>query len=364
MKSVIIGAGPIGSYAASLLAKHPDTDVSLYEEHATIGAPVHCTGIVTPEIFRFISKKSKFVLNEICDVRIFSQNGATLRLGFKQPDIILDRMAFDEHFFNLACKAGACPHLKHRFLSSSKDAAKIKDLSSGKIKTVKFDKLIGADGPNSAVGRSAALINQRKFFIGVQAVVKKKNNNVLDFYPLPDGFGWSVPVDSRTLRVGVAVRKNPRLACDSILKKYPGRILEKQGGLIPIYQPGASYSKGNIFLVGDAAGFVKATTGGGLVPGMASAEALAKAISKEKNYHALLKPIRQELWINLKIRHLMDSFPEKEWDEFVADLNSKVTKSVFESINRDEIFRLAFRLLLNKPSLTKYGFRHAKDLLF
>jgi len=362
MKSIIIGAGPVGSYAASLLAKNKGMEVSLFEEHTAIGTPAHCTGIVTPEIFNFIPEKSKFILNKIYNVRIFAPNGSALKLGFKQPDIILDRVAFDEYLFNLACKAGACPSLKHRFLSQNKGAAKIKDLSSGKIKTVKFDKLIGADGPNSIIGRSTALINQREFFIGVQAVVKKKNDNILDFYPLPDGFGWSVPVDSQTLRVGVAVRKNSNVAFDSMLKRYSGRVLEKQGGLIPIYHPGASYSKGNIFLVGDAAGFVKATTGGGLVPGLGSSEALEEALSKEKNYRALLRPIRQKLWLNLRVRRLMDSFSEEEWNELVAGLNSEGTKSVFESINRDDIGRLAFSLLSKKPSLVKYGLRHAKEI--
>ena len=40
----IIGAGPAGSYLASLLRKE---EVEVFEEHDKIGLPVQCTGITT-----------------------------------------------------------------------------------------------------------------------------------------------------------------------------------------------------------------------------------------------------------------------------------------------------------------------------
>ncbi len=364
MKTLIIGAGPVGSYAASLLAQNKDTEVSLFEEHSSIGTPVHCTGIVTPEIFRFIPKKSKFILNEIKDVRIISPDSSALKLNFKQPDLILDREAFDQYFFNLAHSAGANTYLKHRFLSYRKRTARIKDLGTGKIKELKFDRLIGADGPNSAVGRSAKLIHDREFFIGIQAVVKKHNDNVLDFYPLDHGFGWSVPVDSQTLRIGVASRYTLGAEFQAILNNYGGRVLKKQGGLIPVYRPSAHYQRKKVFLVGDAAGLVKATTGGGLVPGLDSAEILAYCILHKKNYCLGLSNVRRSLKLNLRMRKIMDSFSYEEWDGLVSDLNSKKTKAVFESVNRDQLSKLAFSLLLKKPVLAKYGFRHMKELFF
>jgi flavin-dependent dehydrogenase len=365
-KTLIIGAGPVGSYAASLLAKnqHFDSEISLFEEHSSVGVPVHCTGIVTPEIFNFVPKKNDFVINKIHDVRIISPNKSFLKLRLKKPDLILDRVAFDKYFFNLALDAGVIPKFKHRFISCTKNSAEIKDLLSGKRKNIPFNYLIGADGPNSAVGRSTGLIKNREFFIGIQAVVKKKNDNVLDFYPLDKGFAWSVPVDSNTLRIGVASKYTPGAEFHSILKKYGGRVIEKQGGLIPVYNHKADYNKKNIFLVGDAAGFVKATTGGGLIPGLSSAESIVRSLSKKSNYRSNLSSVRKSLNLNLKARNIMDSFLEKEWDELIYDLDSKKTKSIFENINRDEFAKLAFILLLKKPSLVKYGFRHFKKLFF
>ena len=46
--------------------------------------------------------------------------------------------------------------------------------------------------------------------------------------------------------------------------------------------------------LGDAAGFVKDTTGGGIITGMLSSKALAESISSGKNYEKCLKNLRKE----------------------------------------------------------------------
>ena len=52
MKIAVIGAGPIGGYAASLFAK-AGHQVSIYEEHATVGCPIQCTGLLTSDFDQF-----------------------------------------------------------------------------------------------------------------------------------------------------------------------------------------------------------------------------------------------------------------------------------------------------------------------
>jgi len=358
----IIGAGPVGSYAASLMAKKHS--ISLIEEHAAIGTPAHCTGIVTPEIFSFVPKSSRFIINKIHNVRIVAPNSRAIELNFKKPDIILDRVAFDQHFYDRALDSGADILLKHRFLSIKRDCIIVKDLEKGKSKTMPFSRLIGADGPNSAVGRSAGLLRGRKFFVGVQAIVKKKNSNVLDFYPLKRGFGWSVPEDSNTLRIGVAYEDNPRNEFERLLKRYGGRIIEKQGGLIPIYNPNASFCKGNVFLVGDAAGFVKATTGGGLVPGLRSAELLSRSLIGRDDYaRKIKKEISPGLSMNLKMRRVMNEFSEQEWNDLVQMLDNQKSRNVFQEINRDRLIHLLLSMAIANPGIMKFGFRHLKALL-
>lgn len=363
----IVGAGPVGSYAASLLArKGGGSDVTVFEEHPAIGAPAHCTGIVTDEIFRFIPKDSKFVVNRISDVRIVAPGGKAIGLNFKKPDIILDRVAFDNHFYNRAIDSGADVLLRHRFVSLKGDHILVKDLAKGRNRSFAFSRLVGADGPNSIVGRSAGLLRSRRFFVGVQATVRKRNSNVLDFYPLQKGFGWSVPEDSTTLRIGVACEDNPRAEFERLLKGYGGKVIEKQGGLIPIYDPKASFCKGNVFLVGDAAGFVKATTGGGLVPGLRSAELLANSLVKHKgdDYASQVrKEIKPGLSLNLRMRRIMDDLSEDEWNDLIKMLDNQRSRDAFQEMNRDRLIHLLFSTMIANPRIMKFGFRHLKALL-
>ena len=365
MMIAIIGAGPVGSYAASLLAG--DFEVKVFEEHPGVGLPVQCTGIVTQEIFNFIPKKSDFVLNKVDEIRIFSPNNKFLKLSFEKPDIILDRQKFDQYFYNLARRNGAEFFFNHRFSSIQTSTApatvKVIDLKSGRMKKFKFSHLIGADGPLSPVAKDAGIFGNRKFFTGIQAVVKKRNSNIIDFYPMKKGFGWAVPEDRNTLRIGVASEANPREQFNHLLKRYKGKVVAKQGGIIPIFNPAASVRKENVFLAGDAAGFVKATTGGGLVPGLQSAEILAKSIIRSQSYEiGVYLKIYPSLLLNLQMRNTMNTFDQKDWNELIRDLNNSSSKKALQNINRDRLFQLLLNVSINNPGILKYGFKHFPDM--
>ncbi|MDD5487178.1 MAG: FAD-dependent oxidoreductase, partial [Dehalococcoidales bacterium] len=47
---LIIGAGPVGSYTASKLAKQ-GYKVDVLEKRTALGAPVCCAGIISPKCF-------------------------------------------------------------------------------------------------------------------------------------------------------------------------------------------------------------------------------------------------------------------------------------------------------------------------
>ena len=91
----IIGAGPIGSYTAYLLAKE-GYNVHLFEEHNEIGKPVQCTGILTSYIEKIIPLNKKFINTILTKTRIFSQNN---HVDFKlKNNYIVDRTKFDQYF--------------------------------------------------------------------------------------------------------------------------------------------------------------------------------------------------------------------------------------------------------------------------
>jgi geranylgeranyl reductase family protein len=353
----IIGAGPVGCYAASLLADK--FKVVVFEEHKSVGLPIQCTGIVTQEIFNFVPKENNFIVNQARVVRIFAPNNDFIKLKLDKPDIIVDRQKFDTYFYNLAKKKGVEFFFSHKLISRQVNSILVKNLISGRIKKFKFSHLIGADGPLSPVAKSIGALKNRKFFTGIQAVVKKKHNNIVDFYPYKQGFGWAVPENKNTLRVGVASMSNPKEQFESLLRKYSGKIIAKQGGLIPVFDISACFSKDNIFLIGDAAGFVKATTGGGLIPGLKSAEIVAHTINNDVSYTAGLHlNLLSGLWLNLRMRKMMDKFTPDDWNELIKDLNNQKSKQALQGINRDRLFKLLLSMAVSNPRIMKHGFKH------
>jgi len=349
----IIGAGPSGSYLAFLLAKS-GKKVQIFEEHSSVGRPVQCTGIVTSSISRFIRLKKEFVINNIGTARIYSPNGEFVETKLKNPDIILNREKFDRHLAKKAVEAGALLHLNSKFVGFENKKLLIRQKNS--IKKISSEYVIGADGPLSAVAKQAGLYGKRRFLTGIQALARLKNNNAVEFYPFAGGFAWVVPESRSIVRIGLAAKQNVSGLFNSFLKNksvYKERIIEKQGGIIPIYKR-IQLKKGNIYLLGDAALQVKATTGGGIVQGFTAARALAESICRKKDYSVLLRKLRFELWIHKKARDALNRLSPEDYNKLIAIFQKPKNKRVLESIDRDSLSLIALKILLTEPRLLQF----------
>ena len=100
-------------------------------------------------------------------------------------------------------------------------------------------------------------------------------------------------------------------------------IIDYQAGLIPIYDKKSVINRGNVYLVGDAAGQVKATTGGGLVPGLKAAKILADCLINKKDYQKEIKKLNKKLWLHLKLREILNKFSNKDYDNLVKLMKKK-----------------------------------------
>ncbi len=341
----IIGAGPAGSYAAYLLAKQGH-EVHVYEEHPKIGKPVQCTGIVTSSIKDIIEMKKEFIANTIDTARIYAPNNKFIELKLK-PNYILDREKFDNHLANMAKKAGAKIHTNHKF----------EGIRNGKIvingEELHTDYLIGADGPNSKVSQYLNT-NKRQHIIGLQARVEKKvESNVVDFWLGMGEFAWSVTESGTISRVGLVDRKDLNNKFKELLRRFGGKVIERQGGIIPIYDPGQAIQNKGILTIGDAAGQVKATTYGGIIPGLIAAEELGKSLKDyEKNYK---KRMKKELDLALRIRKMMNNFTAEDYNELVGYFSQNKIKKIIAEEDRDFPSRFIFKILLKEPRFFKFA---------
>ena len=357
----IIGAGPAGSAAAYLLAKS-GYDTTIYEEHSSVGEPVQCTGIVTSSFRKLVKIRREFLVNEINHARIFSPDGRNIEINMRQPNFIIDRWAFDNHLADKAESVGAELRLDSRFMKLSGDGLVIKDKKDRKIITTKSNVIIGADGPSSAVARSAGIFGRRQFMTGVQAVAHLDNDNAIEFFPYVSTFGWVVPESERKVRIGVLGKKDTVAEFKKLLKIKgikDKHIIEKQGGVVPIYSNRLrTYSESpeqKVYLVGDAACQVKATTGGGIIQGLTAAKCLADSIIYNRDYEKeWKKKLGKDLWLHLAARRVMDRFSYDDWNRLIDIFSKKKNKQILERFDRDYPSRFFLKLALQEPWL--WGF--------
>lgn len=352
MRIDIIGAGPIGGHAAYLLAKRGH-DVHLYEDHDEIGKPIQCTGLMTVSLGDILSPRKEFLVNTTERVDVHAPDGSTFAI--KTKEYIVDRSLFDTYLVNKAVDAGAQLHKNHRFTSIENGDLLFKTPDG--IKKTKKEILIGADGATSTVANTINPNRPRKYCVGIQARVRGSfdpmtysvffNNEIS-----PGFFAWIVPESETIARVGL---KGTNKNFAAFLDRLNCTKLEMQSGPIPIYDPCYVTEHDNIYLIGDAATHVKATTAGGLIPGLKAAQCLADALEHSDSYEKRWKKtIGRDLWLHLKIRNVLDKFTDNDWNRFIALISQERVKSVFERYDREKPFKL-LTAIIKEPRLLLFG---------
>jgi digeranylgeranylglycerophospholipid reductase len=360
MKIAIIGAGPIGSYAGYLLAKSGH-DVNIYERKKEIGKPVQCTGIFTSDFddFTFLNKE-KFLVNTINQTEVNFPNGS--KIAVNQKEYVVCRTKFDNHLANLAVGEGAKIFLQHSFVRKEGNNLIIKDLANSCEKEINADIVIAADGPLSNVAKAYGFYHpKRGHNYGVQALVRGNfdSKTVQTFFGkdiAPGVFVWIVPESLTTARVGLATEKDARKYFEKFVKDKNYEILEMQAGTIPIYHPSQELVNDNCYLLGDAAGFVKATTLGGVIPGMKQAEVLVKCLNdSELDYKEELQPIVSRLKLHLKIRKVHDKFSEEDWEKLATYSNNPKVLKLLNTYTRENVTTLFRKIVWAEPRMLYFS---------
>jgi len=345
----IVGAGPAGCYAAYILAE-AGIHVSVYEEHTSIGEPPHCAGIVTESIKKILEIPDSIIVNRITKARIYAPNHRCIEFNLKNPNLILDRIKFDKWLGEKAELAGAQFFFGHTFIEYKNREMTVKHI--GSLIKIKTDYLIGADGPYSAVAQSLNLLKNRKFWQGVQVRIKLNNVNSVEFYPYIGTFAWIIPENASIVRIGLLAKKDAYpLLKKFIQEKAPkSKIINKQAGLVPVYDPHLQTQKGRVYLIGDAATQVKATSGGGIIQALIASQCVAQAILKKKNYEKIWrKKIALDLFLHLRMRKILDKFSDKDYNYLTYLVNQKKIRSILEKFDRDYPAQFLFRMMLKEP---------------
>ncbi|HJX04009.1 MAG TPA: NAD(P)/FAD-dependent oxidoreductase [Dehalococcoidia bacterium] len=333
---IIIGAGPIGSYLAHRLAVS-GRHVLVLDKNNNPGDKVCCTGIISKGCF------DKLELDET--IKYSAYNTAKLigplqqSLDFKRHNTvayIVDRPALNILLSARARAAGVRVTYSSDVidLQTYKDKISVKTRTGDEIKYFDGQMLVIATGfsPRSRLSPCSAQIP--RFTIGMQSSVEVLNCSepqiYLDYDIAPGGFAWLMPTWDNKGLAGVLCGIKPKQHLTYFLEKLKreGKISDNTGkaecGLIPLRRLKTTYGE-RLIVLGEAAGQVKPTTGGGIYYGLLCAEIAAEVIEKgfrnsdfstgqfkeyQKQWHKLLQTeltagyLIQSVWRRLQNKQL------------------------------------------------------------
>lgn len=288
---VIIGAGPAGLHAARLLSQH-DLDVIVLEEHEAVGRPVHCTGILARTAFDEFDLPQNTILGALRTLRLVSPAGRDV---VYRPDrveaVVVDRAVFDVRLAERAAAAGARLLCATRVLGVRIGADFVSvETPTGSVRRARSCVL--ACGGRYGLHRQLALDRPPLLLHSAQAELPAARPGDVELHfgaeAAPKGFAWAVPVprDGRSYaRIGVMCASDAPRYFHGMVDRIRARWgldadaapppLQK---ILPLSAVARTY-RDRLLVVGDAAGLVKPTTGGGIYYSLLSATLAAAVLT-------------------------------------------------------------------------------------
>ena len=374
----IVGGGPAGLLAARRCAE-AGLDVVVLEEHETIGEPVHCTGIISLETAALAKIADDIVVGRLHRARLTGPGGTECLVNWtatgSEEILVVDRGLFDRGLAEQAQRAGAIIRTGARVDDIQVSAAAVALESRGRRLSARASIL--------ACGVSYRLHRQLGFALPGQVVhtaqveVESTTSDAVELFfgreVAPEGFVWSVPIlrgDRPALKVGALARGDAgaclarflhRPEVRARLRSSPGRAIRR---LLPL-QPAPQTAADRILLVGDAGGFTKPTTGGGiyysLVTATLAAETLVEAFQadrfdsealgryEERWERALGSDLRVAAWL----RQFLGRCRDGEIDGLVRALASESVQAVIHDTARFNRHREAILALVREPGIAR-----------
>ena len=288
---IVIGGGPVGSYVAYKLAGM-GYDVVVLEQKERLGEWVCCTGIISQECVSSFAIDDSVILRRASSVRLFSPSGSLIRLWRQETQAcIVDRAAFDMAMATKAQNEGAQYVLNSpvRNIEVRDDGVRVEAARQGEGSNFEARAVVIAAGFGSGLAEGLGLGKIGDFVMGAQAEVETIGVDEMEVYfgqeIAPGFFAWLVPTSPPKALVGLALHRSSKYYLRKLMASLlaEGKIVSVE--VKPSYRPiplkplPRTYGR-RVVVVGNAAGQVKPTTGGGIYYGLLCADIAANNLHR------------------------------------------------------------------------------------
>jgi geranylgeranyl reductase family protein len=344
----IVGAGPGGLYAA-VQALERGLSVHMFDKKTVVGIPVKCGEYfpVRREMEYLLPSAGDYMhvfevpqeaVDNFCKrIRVISPRGREFEFDFEA--YVLDRTKLEQGIAKKVVELGGTIELGKSvdlFIHNG-------DVAVGKNRTdgVRAKVVIAADGFPSKVAKSAGIpaeeymtpnnvaINYEYFMSELdidQTVTEMYFGNEF----APGGYGWIIPKGDRTANVGIGIRtpysgrNDGRSYLEFFLgqcsltkaKLDGGKVSTMIADVLPVDGPVSKTYSDHAMAVGDAAGMVMPTNGGGIsiamitgeIAGQMAVDHVQKGVPLSEYEKRWKEVIGREMYVSTKLRRFADPF--------------------------------------------------------
>jgi digeranylgeranylglycerophospholipid reductase len=385
---VVVGGGPVGSYAALHLAKK-GVPVTVYEEHSGIGVPSHCAGHISIRSLRSMGLyplPDGIVENNFSVANFYSPQGTKFALHLACPvTTAINRAKFDQHLAKQAKEAGAEFSMNTRVESLLKQNGSVKGISIKRADGSKVDVaskvVFDAEGISSRLLRQAGLrtLDTRGLVYAVETEITGAQDLEMDAVEVyfgknyaPGFYGWLIPRPDGSAKLGLATcQGDPRAYLKRLMTKHPvaskqlakAKITSTGYHAISLAGPiGKAYTDG-FLAMGDCASQVKPTTGGGVIFGLTcakeAADVAAQAIQNgDVSANALQLYQKRcddllnfDVRVMLRLRRFLDSLSDEKLDEMLRVVGKLGVDKALSSVDEIDYQGKMLMSVAGKPAM-------------
>jgi geranylgeranyl reductase family protein len=340
---VVAGGSVAGLLCAREIAKKNHSVLVIEEDHE-IGTPEHCGGLVSipaMDDLGIIPMRSTLD-NKVRSAYVSSPSGKSFVLDARpQLVIVLDRREFDKQIAHQARVNGAEIRVRSSLREITNDGVRTSD---GEIKC---KIVVDARGVSSLIHKDrTGVLQSAQYEVYADWIDRDKVEIYLDQEKYPGFFAWIIPTRRDEAKVGVAGKGiNAAAVLEGFLnQKGKHSTVRKIFAPIWIKGPIKEFVKGNVVIVGDAAGQAKPTTAGGIYSsgfgGMLAGQAISKFIESGR-YEDLQE--YQKKWLNKfgkEFEHMLlaRSLLERLDNKTIDNLFESITPEVLNEISKEGSF--------------------------